>query len=83
VSGSGGFNPATTVRDMNEPSAALDRYLLEIGRIPLLRPGEEIDIARSIKNGEAAARARMIQANLRLVVTVARDYVDLGLLCLI
>jgi RNA polymerase primary sigma factor len=64
---------------MNETNAALDRYLLEIGRIPLLTPEEEIDVARSIKNGDAAARALMIQANLRLVVTVARDYVDLGL----
>jgi RNA polymerase primary sigma factor len=64
---------------MNEPNAALDRYLLEIGRIPLLRPEKEIELAHRIHNGDAAARERMIQANLRLVVTIARDYVNLGL----
>jgi RNA polymerase primary sigma factor len=64
---------------MNETNAVLNRYLLEIGRMPLLSPAQEIELARRIQNGDAAARERMINANLRLVVTIARDYVNLGL----
>ena len=64
---------------MNEIDPGLNRYLQEIGRIPLLTPQDEIDLARKIKKGDAAARERMINANLRLVVTIARDYVNLGL----
>src|ERR1700757_2687575 len=63
---------------MNQADAALKRYLLEIGRIALLTPEEEIELAGRIRNGDAAARERMIDANLRLVVTIARDYVNLG-----
>jgi len=64
---------------MNETNAVLNRYLLEIGRMPLLSPAQEIELARRIQNGDAAARERMINANLRLVVTLARDYINLGL----
>ncbi len=63
---------------MNEIDPGLNRYLQEIGRIPLLTPQDEIDLARKIKKGDAAARERMINANLRLVVTIARDYTNLG-----
>src|ERR1700720_3682046 len=64
---------------MNENDSGLNRYLQEIGRIPLLTPQQEVELAGKIKNGDAAARERMINANLRLVVTIARDYVNLGL----
>jgi RNA polymerase primary sigma factor len=64
---------------MNESDSGLNRYLQEIGRIPLLRPQQEIELAKKIKRGDAAAREHMINANLRLVVTIARDYVNLGL----
>ena len=64
---------------MNETNAVLKRYLLEIGRIPLLSPDQETELGRRIQNGDAAARERMINANLRLVVTIARDYINLGL----
>jgi RNA polymerase primary sigma factor len=64
---------------MNERNAVLNRYLLEIGRMPLLSSAQEIQIARQIQNGDGAARERMINANLRLVVTIARDYINLGL----
>jgi RNA polymerase primary sigma factor len=64
---------------MNESDTGLNRYLREIGRIPLLMPQQEIELARKIKKGDAAARERMINANLRLVVTIAHDYADLGL----
>ena len=64
---------------MNEGDSGLSKYLREIGRIPLLTPEQEIELAAKIKEGEAAARERMILSNLRLVVTIAHDYVDLGL----
>jgi RNA polymerase primary sigma factor len=64
---------------MNESDSGLNRYLQEIGRIPLLTPQQEIELAKKIRRGDAAARERMINANLRLVVTIARDYVNLGL----
>jgi RNA polymerase primary sigma factor len=64
---------------MNETDTGFNRYLREIGRFPLLTPKQEIDLARKIKKGNAEARERMINANLRLVVTIAHDYVNLGL----
>src|ERR1700682_5102899 len=64
---------------MNESDTGLNRYLREIGRIPLLTPQQEIELAKKIKRGDAAAREHMITANLRLVVTIARDSVNLGL----
>jgi RNA polymerase primary sigma factor len=64
---------------MNGTDAALDKYLHEIGRIPLLTADEEIKLGRKIQRGDAAARQRMIRANLRLVVAIARDYVNFGL----
>ena len=64
---------------MNESDSGLNRYLQEIGRFSLLTSREEIDLAGKIKKGDAAARERMINANLRLVVTIARDYTNLGL----
>ena len=64
---------------MNESDTGLNRYLREIGRIPLLTPQQEIELARKIKKGDTAARERMINANLRLVVTIAHDYANLGL----
>jgi RNA polymerase primary sigma factor len=64
---------------MNESDTGLNRYLREIGRIPLLTPQQEIELAARIKKGDAAARERMINSNLRLVVTIAHDYTNLGL----
>src|SRR4029077_5836387 len=64
---------------MNKTDAGFNKYLQEIGRYPLLTMEEEIALARKMKRGDAAARERMIKANLRLAVTIAADYVDLGL----
>ena len=64
---------------MNETDLGLKRYLQEIGQFSLLTPQEEIELAGKIKKGDAAARERMINANLRLVVTIARDYANFGL----
>src|SRR5216117_2641541 len=64
---------------MNETDLGLKRYLQEIGQFPLLTPQQEIELAAKIKKGDAEARERMINANLRLVVTIAHDYANLGL----
>jgi RNA polymerase primary sigma factor len=64
---------------MNETDFGLKRYLQEIGQFSLLTPRQEIELAKKIKKGDTAARERMINANLRLVVTIARDYANLGL----
>src|SRR5712672_3082089 len=63
---------------MNESDSGLDRYLREIGRIPLLTAQQEIELAKKSKKGDAGARERMINSNLRLVVTIAHDYANLG-----
>ena len=51
----------------------------EIGRFPLLTLQQEIELAEKIKKGDTEARERMINSNLRLVVTIAHDYANLGL----
>ena len=50
-------------------------YLREIGRFPLLTPDEELELAKRVNEGDASARHKMIEANLRLVVSVAKHYV--------
>src|SRR5213592_2648352 len=64
---------------MNQSDTELNTYLREIGRFSLLTPQQEIELARKIKKGDREARERMINANLRLVVTIAHDYANLGL----
>ena len=54
-------------------------YLREIGQIPLITVKDEIELAAKIKRGDKNARAKMIKANLRLVVKIAHDYSNLGL----
>jgi len=58
---------------------AMKIYLGEIGRVQLLTPQQEIELAGKIKNGDRKARAVMISSNLRLVVTIAQDYANCGL----
>jgi len=57
----------------------LQLYLREIGRVKLLTPKEEMALAKRIRKGDKRAREKMITANLRLVVKIARDYEGLGL----
>ncbi len=58
---------------------ATDMYLAEIGRSQLLSADEEKALARQVQKGDAAARARMIESNLRLVVKISRRYLNRGL----
>lgn len=64
---------------------SIQMYLREIGKVSLLTGEEEIDLAKRIGRGDAAARKRLTEANLRLVVSIAKKYMgrNLGLLDLI
>jgi len=55
---------------------AVQMYLKEIGKTPLLTPKEEKELAKRIEKGDEAARKKLIQANLRLVVSIAKRYVN-------
>ena len=57
-------------------------YLKEIGRVPLLTAEEEVDLARRMEAGDESARHRLEEANLRLVVSIAKRYVGRGMLFL-
>jgi RNA polymerase primary sigma factor len=63
----------------NRESQSLDKYLQEIGRVDLLDPEEEIDLARRIKKGDQKALEKLTKANLRFVVSVAKQYQNQGL----
>lgn len=54
-------------------------YLREIGRVKMVKPDEEIELARQIARGNRDAKKRLIQANLRLVISIAKKYVNRGL----
>src|SRR3954466_4139809 len=62
---------------------ALQLFLNEAGRYRLLTPQEEIELAKRIERGDLEAKERMINANLRLVVSIARKYQGVGELCLL
>lgn len=57
-------------------------YLKEIGKVPLLSAEEEIELAQRMENGECEAKRRLAEANLRLVVSIAKRYVGRGMLFL-
>jgi RNA polymerase primary sigma factor len=63
----------------NRESQSLDKYLQEIGRVELLDPEEEIDLARRIKKGDQKSLEKLTKANLRFVVSVAKQYQNQGL----
>jgi len=63
----------------NRESQSLEKYLQEIGKVDLLTPEEEVDLAKRIKNGDQAALEKLTKANLRFVVSVAKQYQNQGL----
>jgi len=63
----------------NRESQSLDKYLQEIGKVDLLTPDEEIELAKKIKNGDQRALDQLVKANLRFVVSVAKQYQNQGL----
>jgi len=58
---------------------AIKQYLREVRTIPLLKPQEEIELSKGVKQGDKEARHRMIRANLRLVINIAKKYIHLGI----
>lgn len=69
----------TSVGEKKKSSDSIKAYLQEIGSIPRLTPEEEVQTARLVQKGDPEAKERMINANLRLVVSMAKDYVNRGL----
>lgn len=68
-----------TRRLKTRANQSLDRYLQEIGEVPLLTPDEEIELARRIKKSDQIALEKLTKANLRFVVSVAKQYQNQGL----
>src|SRR5687768_13439686 len=63
----------------NRESQSLDKYLQEIGKVDLLTPDEEVELAKRIKEGDQAALEKLVNANLRFVVSVSKQYQNQGL----
>ena len=63
----------------NRESASLDKYLQEIGREELVSPEEEVELAQRIRKGDQRALEKLTRANLRFVVSVAKQYQNQGL----
>ena len=63
----------------NRESQSLEKYLQEIGKVDLLTPEEEVDLAKRIKQGDQEALEKLTKANLRFVVSVAKQYQNQGL----
>ncbi|MBR1929278.1 MAG: sigma-70 family RNA polymerase sigma factor [Paludibacteraceae bacterium] len=63
----------------NRESASLDKYLQEIGREELITVEEEVELAQKIRNGDRRALEKLTKANLRFVVSVAKQYQNQGL----
>lgn len=63
----------------NRESQSLEKYLQEIGKVDLLTPEEEVELAKKIKQGDQIALEKLTKANLRFVVSVAKQYQNQGL----
>ena len=63
----------------NRESQSLDKYLQEIGKVDLLTPDGEVELAKRIKEGDQVALEKLTKANLRFVVSVAKQYQNQGL----
>ncbi|MFT4969161.1 MAG: RNA polymerase primary sigma factor [Chitinophagales bacterium] len=63
----------------NRESQSLEKYLQEIGKVDLLTPDDEVDLAQRIREGDQVALEKLTKANLRFVVSVAKQYQNQGL----
>ncbi|NOY36338.1 MAG: RNA polymerase sigma factor RpoD/SigA [Chlorobi bacterium] len=63
----------------NREELSLDKYLHEIGKVSLLSPEEEVELAHSVRKGNQSALDKLVKANLRFVVSVAKQYQNQGL----
>ncbi len=75
--------PEEIEEPIERPAAATDdslrMYLRDIGRIPLLSAAEEVSLAKRMERGDMEAKSRLVEANLRLVVSIAKRYLGRGL----
>ena len=71
--------PLAVERTLDPNLDSLRLYLLGVGQVPLLTASEEVVLAKRIERGDLDAKRRMIEANLRLVVSIAKNYVGRGL----
>ena len=62
----------------NRETASLDKYLQEIGKVDLITADEEVELAQRIKAGDQVALEKLTKANLRFVVSVAKQYQNQG-----
>jgi RNA polymerase primary sigma factor len=79
LAGEGPALPRERANMAGDGNTSLNLYLSEIGKVKLLSPQEEIELAARIQQGDKKAHDQMIKANLRLVVKIARDYEGIGL----
>ena len=63
----------------NRDTPSLDKYLQEIGKVDLISPEDEVHLARRIKSGDSEALAKLVNSNLRFVVSVAKQYQNQGM----
>lgn len=63
----------------NRDTASLDKYLTEIGKVELINAEQEVELAKKIKEGDHRAMEKLVKANLRFVVSVAKQYQNQGL----
>jgi len=63
----------------NRESQSLEKYLQEIGKVDLLKPDDEVELAQRIRQGDQAALEKLTKANLRFVVSVSKQYQNQGL----
>ena len=63
----------------NRDTPSLDKYLQEIGKVDLISPEDEVVLARKIRAGDSAALSKLVKANLRFVVSVAKQYQNQGM----
>ena len=63
----------------NRDTISTDKYLQEIGKVDLISPEEEVILARRIKAGDSEALTKLVKANLRFVVSVAKQYQNQGM----
>ena len=76
------INAADELADTYATDDPVRMYLKEIGKVPLLTPEEEVELAKRMADGDEDAKHRMTEANLRLVVSIAKRYVGRGMLFL-
>lgn len=65
--------------DQGESTDPVRQYLREIGRVPLLEPEDEIELAKRIEKSDKKAKGKLVQSNLRLVVSIAKKHIGRGL----